>query len=486
MNAAAKIFAVFSAAFMLGCVRSFKGIEAFGNFASDLCFFLCFTLIIFAFFGNRRKIKYETIPAAVIAGLLTYGSVNTFVSQMSGGVAAAEAFPACNDLRAVAPLSGLAITFIAGFGMLTLFFVFVSSLLSEKKYRAYEYLIMLAVFFVSAFALKLTFSHAAVSALCPDAVKYFADALAQNGIEQTPMNYYLHNLGFIRLDCGIQFGKNYIMSVQAVSYAAASVITLLTVFFAFKDKFTALLSLGGSISAAVSLSLACFIASLRTQTGFIGRVVIPHRFPVDDISLVHFMTGFFIGFLFMLILCCVSPKGEGRFRYEPAFSSPYVCIFFDTAFCFALPFGVSLGRPLGNALTVRLVKKGLISENVFVNSDDLVFMCTVCLVILVFFAAFAVIKKNIIIKGVPAPIAKRTEKFSLRALPALFAAYFAVYLTAGYGNFRTLLKIIKAPRELFSTGSSYEFCLAAICTAAILFFVNYAIAASVSSKKSKG
>ena len=79
LGAPAGCFAVLASALMCGFMWRVRGDSGFGSMWGMFCFTVTLTLLIFALFGNRKKMSYEAIPVAVILAGITnsgWGTLN--------------------------------------------------------------------------------------------------------------------------------------------------------------------------------------------------------------------------------------------------------------------------------------------------------------------------------------------------------------------------------------------------------------------------
>ena len=148
LTPALKTLLVLMTAIMTGFMWRVRGTHGWGSMWGMFAVGVMLTLFIFALFGNRRKMSYEAIPAAVILLGITNGGWGTLNSQMEGflgsGVdAAATSLPASVE---ISPFSGLGIMLLLGFGWMPLYSLFIGSLFSKREYKISNYITIIAVF----------------------------------------------------------------------------------------------------------------------------------------------------------------------------------------------------------------------------------------------------------------------------------------------------------------------------------------------------
>ena len=84
LSPAVKTLSVFACAFMTGILWRARGSHGFGSMWGMFAVGVALVLFIFALYGNRRKMSYEAIPAAVILLGITNGGWGTLNSQIGG------------------------------------------------------------------------------------------------------------------------------------------------------------------------------------------------------------------------------------------------------------------------------------------------------------------------------------------------------------------------------------------------------------------
>ena len=118
LGAPAGCFAVLASALMCGFMWRVRGDSGFGSMWGMFCFTVTLALLIFALFGNRKKMSYEAIPAAVILAGITNSGWGTLNCQMGGYLDSSQPFTG-EEIASVMPMnpfSGLWIMLLLGFG----------------------------------------------------------------------------------------------------------------------------------------------------------------------------------------------------------------------------------------------------------------------------------------------------------------------------------------------------------------------------------
>lgn len=481
MTAGAKIFAVIACAIMTGFMWRVRGEHGWGSMWGMFAVGVMLTLFIFAFFGNRKKMSYEAIPAAVILLGITNGGWGTLNSQMGGylGSGVDADATALADKVAISPYSGLAIMLLLGFGWMPLFSMFIGSLFSKKEYKIKHYVILVAVFYAITWIFNFTVSHYILPLINPQAVEMVTLGFAEKGIELSPMMAFIKNLGSASWAKPIPFGRNYFTSIEVISAACAALFVSLTALIAFKDKITAFISFGMNAVMAVSITAADFFMIADSDSGFLAKVNAPDFINNCSWPLWEFFTGFLMGFGVMLILVCLPrsvSQGESFAEYEPVFRKRGVHFVYSAVLTLMFTFALTLARPVGMRVADLLLEKGFISDE-----DTFSIIITVVLCVIAVIPCFIVSKKNIVSRELNIPVAMRTEDFCMKAIPAYFVATAAAYFFTGDSSHAHLLIIdyakIKSPSVFLETLRSGELVITSLMVVSFVLFFAFWLAA---------
>lgn len=431
LSAGTKFLAVITCAIMTGFMWRVRGEHGWGSMWGMFAVGVMLTLFIFALFGNRRKMSYEAIPAAVILLGITNGGWGTLNSQMGGylgsGVdAAATSLPASVE---ISPFSGLGIMLLLGFGWMPLYSLFTGSLFSKREYKIKHYIILIAVFYAVTYLFKFTVSHYILPFINPQAVEMVTKGLAEKGIELSPMMAYIKNFGSASWAKVIPFCRNYFTSIDVISAAAGALISSFAALVILKDKVAFFISLAMNTVMALSITLADAFLIIDSDAGFLARINAPAFIYNNGWPLWEYFTGFLMGFGVMLILVCL-PKsiseGESFAEYEPVFKKRGIHFAYSAVLTLMFTFGLTLARPAGMRFADWLLEKGVISDEDTVSIIITVIICAIALI-----PAFIVSKKNIIARELNIPFAMRTEDFCMKAIPAYFVMTAFVYFFIG-------------------------------------------------------
>lgn len=486
LGAPAGCFAVLASALMCGFMWRVRGDSGFGSMWGMFCFTVTLTLLIFALFGNRKKMSYEAIPVAVILAGITNSGWGTLNCQMGGYLDSSQPFTgeAAARVMPMDPFSGLWIMLLLGFGWMPLFAMFISSLFSKKKYGVRRYILLIAVYYAVMLLFKAFAAHYILDLISPQAVEYFKTGLADKGIDATPMSAYLKHFDNIAWAKKIPFGRNYFASIESISQAAGALACSLTALIAFKDKITGLISLAIDFICAVSITAADIFLVIDSDSGFFAGVNAPAFLKGGSWSMWEYGTGFLIGFFVMLLLVCLPASvtgGEGKFTYEEPFKSRNLHCLYSALLTFTVTFVLTLARPLSVRLFENLCERGLLGEK---KEDIFTIAVTAGVSVIAFIIFLIIFRKNIVMRGMPVPVARRTDEFCARALPLYFLACGALYFCVGnaYAIRYPYGQIISSPTYANTFGSAEFIVFFVAAVSFLLFYVCYGAAMKLRRK----
>lgn len=485
LSAGVKTLLVMLFAVTCGFMWRVRGDHGYGSMWGMFAVGTMMVLIIFAFFGNKRKMTYEAIPIAVFLLGITNGGWGTLNSQMGGYLGSTVPFTGeeVDRVVSISPYSGLWVMLLLGFGWMPLFALYLGSLFSKKNYKFKDYVLLIALFYIVVYAFQFFAAHYILPFIHGEAVEYFKEGLADKGIEMSPMMAYIRNLGSESWFKKIPFGRNYFASIRVISYSAAALIVSLAALIAKKDKVTFFVSTAINLVSAVAITVADVFLIIDSDAGFLGKVTPPEFLKDGSWSLWEYFTGFFLGLGIMLVLVCL-PKsisgGEGDFEYEEPFRSKHLHGAYSAVLTLLFTFGLTVARPLGMRIADILVTKGIFGDE---DTVTIILTVAICAVILPFAAATA--KKNVIDRGLPVPVPMRCEDFCMKAAPVYFlVTAFNYFVIETDGSFSHALSVIKNPSPLSSMARDVGFILLALMLVSfVVFYIIYAAASKSAVNK---
>ena len=442
-----------------GFIWRCRGQGGWGSFWGLCAVGTVLTLLVYAFYGSKPKMKYELIPVGVFMLSSAVTGYGTLLMQPAGFVTSDVGFGGAEGMitAPVSVKSGIAIMLLMGFTLAPLFAFFVCSLFSEKEYNILHYLSVIAVYYAISLLMKAYLSHYIMIAINPEQVRLAAKGLASSGINLTPMQAYLRHFNSRNWAEDFAFCENYFMSIESVSNAAAALGVFIYVFTVFRDRIASVGAFIINTIMAVGTTFWDGFNVIRFDTGILANVTPPRPLIYGSWGLWEFFTGASLGFGIMTVLALLPKKYtvQGSFKSVPMIKNKYVrYLYFLLTSVFIA--GVVPFRAVG------LNAGEILEEYGVVKDDDTVGLIIIIAASVVIAAVFAAIyRKNIIARNLPVPFPEKPKSFALDALPLYLLLTAVIY-------FCIAIEIWKYRGEFAGVDSIRSFLVAATSPAVVV------------------
>ena len=233
-----KIIVILMGGLLMGGMWRLRGDDGFGSFWGMLPVSVVFWLFIISIFGYRKKISYDMLPWVVLSIPFTINAWMPVMPLLQGyidapgidGAAIAEKF---------SPMQSLFPMFCMGFCWMTFLGFFLGRYFSVKRFKFWDYLIIVAVYYAAALIVKHSLAHLLVNVFSPKVTEVFGRGLAELGVADSPMMFYLKN----SLKFGSQKpylgGRSYFNCISVIGNAFGGLSVLAMLIFRHKDKVAA-------------------------------------------------------------------------------------------------------------------------------------------------------------------------------------------------------------------------------------------------------
>lgn len=429
ISKSAKLLSVILGAMLMSFMWRARGTNGFGAFWGLVCVGSMFSLLIFAFYGNRAKMKSELIPMGALFMGITVPAWGCAINMPAGIVTSIAPFSgqSAEDISVISQVSGLFMLLMLGFALICLYSIYVGSLFSDKEYKIKHYLVIIAVFFASAYIAKATFSHIILRNMIPELARGFKQGLEDCGIDLYWREAYLKHFDNISWAKNIPYGRYYFECIEHISYMFAALMTLFTVFIVFRDKITGFIAFAINVVSAFAITVSDFFNINTAETSFIAKLNLPWFIKIQSWSLWEYFTGFFIGFGIMFIIALVPDKYTAgrKYRSEPYIENKYLRFIFNYLL-FVFAYAIVPAR----AVSLRLARN--LSEYNLTPKEDLIgIIATALISFIVAIVLFTVFKKNILNKNLPVPFRVKPADFARDNILRFIAYYGLVYFFTG-------------------------------------------------------
>ena len=467
-----QIFAIIAGACLVGIMWRARGSHGFGAKWGMFAVAFVFVLFVYALYGRRQKMNYEMMPLCAVFAALTAGGWGTLNSQMNGYLSSSANFVGEDVYRniPISEFSGLAIMLLLGFGWLPLFAICFSSLFSKKKYEFKDFLIYIAVYYITVIISNFTVSHLILDVINPEAVEACAEGLRDAGHDMSPMKAFITEFGSAAWAKKIPFCRNYFTSIKVISSAVGALTSILTVAIVIKDKFTAIVAFFINFACAIAITVADIPLILDSDRGFFAGVKTPAFLSGCEWPTWEFFTGFILGLLIMLVIASLPKQytdAEELFTYTPLLKNKRYSVIYNGILTTFFSFVVILVR----AFSFRL-NESILDNEIFE------IVLTVILSAILFYPVFKLIRKNILNSSLNKPIDMTPQEFSIKVLPIYLLIVFIVYFFLGTPSFSNLIlysKILNCNEFFTQLNSGVLFEPLFMIISFIIFNISYKI-----------
>lgn len=371
------IVAVLIGALLMGFLWRVRGDTGWGSSWGLLNAGFVFTMFIVMVNGERKKLDMGWLALTSLSFMLTVPAWGTLLNQITGVLHKPSDFGVVNENVYIPVWSAVLIMLSLGFGLATVFGIMLGRGYSDKQWKIKDFIILIAVFYITDLVVKATVSHLILNLIQPEAAELFSKGLAAEGIEGDVWKVYLQHFDDVSWGKKFEGGRNYFSTIQVISSVFRSAASLIATRFIIKDKISA--KVGFIVSSAFAFSITVsdlffwfgnggyhmqgdsafsdFIypwSCWEYFTGFIaGGIITAFILSMkkkDDVSELAFanvpekpasILRFVLGFVFMVGVSIVRPVLE---RFD---DSPYQIIATVIAVLFAIAFVVLLNVRFG-------------------------------------------------------------------------------------------------------------------------------------------
>lgn len=371
------VVAVLVGALLMGFLWRVRGDTGWGSSWGLLNAGFVFTMFIVLVNGERKKLDMSWLTITSLSFMLTVPAWGTLLNQISGVLHRPTDFGVVNEVVYTSVWSAVLIMLSLGFGLATVFGIMLGRGYSDKQWKVKDFIILIAVFYITDLVTKATVSHFILNLIQPEAVDLFSKGLAAEGIEGDVWKVYLQHFDNVSWGKKFEGGRNYFSTIQVISSVFRSAASLIATRFIIKDKISAKTGFVVSSAFAFSITVSDLFfwfgnggyhmqgESVFTDfiypwscweyfTGFIAGAIITAFIlsmkKTDDVPELAFakvpekptsVLQFVLGFVFMIGVSIVRPVLE---RFD---DSPYQIIATVIAVLFAIAFVVLLNVRFG-------------------------------------------------------------------------------------------------------------------------------------------
>lgn len=315
-----KLLYILLGALLMGMLWRIRGTHGWGSSWGLLNAGFLFTMFIVIICGERKKLSIGWLGIVSLVFMLTVPAWGTLLGQITGVLFDPTDFidfPGYTGETTVycSVPSAIFIMLCLGFGLASLFGIFLGACYSGKQWKVKDYVILLAAFFATDLIAKATVSHLIIAIVQPEAAEIFEEGLKLTGIETGAWKTYLQHIDDTSWAKKLLGGRNYYAEVEMISFAIKSVVSLIVTRFAIKDKVAA--KTGLVVCSAFAFSIT--ISDLFFYFGNGGYHMLNENYFSDFIapwSCWEYFTGFIAGGIITAHMLSLKPEKD---VYDKAF-----------------------------------------------------------------------------------------------------------------------------------------------------------------------
>ncbi len=234
-----QVLIVLLGALLMGLLWRVRGEHGWGSSWGLLNAGFIFTMFIIVVKGNRQKLTIGWASLTALSFMLTTPGWGTLLSQITGIIYDSEDW-STNGIDVYTSIgSAIFIMLCLGFGLASLFGIMLGRGFSQKQWKVKDFIILLAVFYITDLVASAIISPFILNVLQPEAAQVFEKGLELQSIDGSAYQVYMEHFKDVAWAKKIDGGRNYFQSVEAITSAIKAILSILTVRFVIKDKISA-------------------------------------------------------------------------------------------------------------------------------------------------------------------------------------------------------------------------------------------------------
>lgn len=192
-----QLFTVLIGALLMGFLWRVRGTHGWGSSWGLLNAGFIFTMFIIMIIGERKKLNFGWLAITSLSFMLTVPAWGTLLDQITGVLFNATEISSlipfnsayASDVYCSVP-SAVYIMLTLGFGLASLYGIMLGRAYSDKQWKIYHYIILVAVFFAAGLIAKATVSHWIINVIQPEAGEAFEVGLKDYMLTLAPFEQH--------------------------------------------------------------------------------------------------------------------------------------------------------------------------------------------------------------------------------------------------------------------------------------------------------
>ena len=226
-------------ALLMGLLWRVRGEHGWGSSWGLLNAGFVFTMFIVVIKGSRQKLNIGWLSLTALSFMLTTPGWGTLLSQITGIIYDAEDWSIGGSDVYTSVGSAIFLMLCLGFGLASIFGIMLGRGFSEKQWKLKDFVILLAVFYITDLIASAVISPFILNTVQPEAAQVFEKGLEIQEIDGSAYQVYMEHFKDISWAKKIDGGRNYFQSCDVITATIKAIVSLLTVRFIIKDKVSA-------------------------------------------------------------------------------------------------------------------------------------------------------------------------------------------------------------------------------------------------------
>lgn len=243
-------------ALLMGFLWRVRGEHGWGSSWGLLNAGFVFTMFIVVVKGTRQKLNIGWLSLTALAFMMTTPGWGTLLSQITGIIYDAEDWINGGSDVYTSVGSAVFLMLCLGFGLASLFGIMLGRGFSEKQWKIKDFIILLAVFYITDLIASAVISPFILNTVQPEAAELFEKGLQMQNIDGSAYELYMEHFKDVSWAKKIDGGRNYFQSCDVITSTIKAIASVLAVRFIIKDKVSAKTGLVVCSAFAIGITLS--------------------------------------------------------------------------------------------------------------------------------------------------------------------------------------------------------------------------------------
>lgn len=226
-------------ALLMGLLWRVRGEHGWGSSWGLLNAGFVFTMFLVVVKGSRQKLDIGWLSLTALSFMLTTPGWGTLLSQITGIIYDAEDWINGGSDVYTSVGSAVFLMLCLGFGLASLFGIMLGRGFSEKQWKIKDFVILLAVFYITDLIASAVISPFILNAVQPEAAQVFEKGLEIQNIDGSAYQVYMEHFKDVSWAKKIDGGRNFFQSCDVITATIKAIVSLLVTRFIIKDKVSA-------------------------------------------------------------------------------------------------------------------------------------------------------------------------------------------------------------------------------------------------------